>query len=37
LTPREFFGIAFWIGFVLHLIAAEAWIRTTSERQMADT
>jgi uncharacterized membrane protein len=34
LTPREFFGIAFWIGFVLHLIAAEAWIRTTqSPRQ----
>ena len=30
LTPREFFGIAFWIGFVLHLIAAEAWIRATS-------
>jgi uncharacterized membrane protein len=29
LTPREFFGIAFWIGFVLHLIAAEAWIRST--------
>ncbi len=29
LTPREFFGTAFWIGFVLHLIAAEAWIRTT--------
>jgi uncharacterized membrane protein len=29
LTPREFFGIAFWIGFVLHLIAAEAWIHTT--------
>jgi len=26
LTPHEFFGIAFWIGFVLHLIAAEAWI-----------
>jgi uncharacterized membrane protein len=37
LTPREFFGIAFWIGFVLHLIAAEAWIRTTSARQMAET
>jgi uncharacterized membrane protein len=37
LTPREFFGIAFWIGFVLHLIAAEAWIRATSARQMADT
>ena len=29
LMPYEFFGIAFWIGFVLHLIAAEAWIRTT--------
>ena len=29
LTPREFFGIAFWIGFVLLLIAAEAWIHTT--------
>ena len=27
LTPREFFGIAFWIGFVVHLIVAEAWIR----------
>jgi uncharacterized membrane protein len=26
LTPHEFFGIAFWIGFVLHLMAAEAWI-----------
>jgi uncharacterized membrane protein len=37
LTPREFFGIAFWIGFVLHLIAAEAWIRITLGRQMADT
>jgi uncharacterized membrane protein len=29
LTPREFFGTAFWIGFTLHLIAAEAWIRIT--------
>jgi uncharacterized membrane protein len=35
LTPREFFGIAFWIGFVLHLIAAEAWIHTTPAGQMA--
>jgi len=34
LTPREFFGIAFWIGFVLHLIAAEAWIRTTAAGQV---
>src|ERR1700724_3294640 len=36
LTPHEFFGIAFWIGFVLHLIAAEAWIHLTqSRRQLA--
>lgn len=30
LTPREFFGIAFWIGFVMHLIAAETWIHATA-------
>jgi uncharacterized membrane protein len=30
LTPYQFFGTAFWIGFVLHLIAAEAWIYITS-------
>jgi hypothetical protein len=29
LTPPEFFGIAFWIGFTVHLIAAEAWINHT--------
>src|SRR3981189_2342764 len=29
LTPHEFFGIAFWIGFVLHLMAAEAGIHAT--------
>jgi hypothetical protein len=33
LSPHEFFGIAFWIGFVLHLIAAEAWIRATLPQQ----
>jgi len=26
LTPAQFFGTAFWIGFVLQLIAAECWI-----------
>ena len=35
LTPYEFFGTAFWIGFVLHLIAAEAWIHATLPRQNA--
>lgn len=29
LAPAEFFGTGFWIGFVLHLIAAEAWINWT--------
>src|SRR4030095_7950158 len=29
LTPYEFFGAAFWIGFVLHVIAAEVWIQQT--------
>jgi uncharacterized membrane protein len=27
LTVHDFFGIAFWIGFTLHLAAAEVWIR----------
>jgi uncharacterized membrane protein len=35
LTPHEFFGIAFWIGFVLHLIAAEAWIHATPSPSVA--
>ena len=35
LTPREFFGIAFWFGFTVQLMAAEAWIRwTAGERKM---
>lgn len=29
LTPHEFFGTAFWLGFVLQLMAAEAWIHAT--------
>ena len=33
LTPYQFFGTAFWIGFVLHLIAAEAWIHATLPQQ----
>jgi uncharacterized membrane protein len=34
LTPPEFFGIAFWIGFTIHLIAAEAWINHTRVLQL---
>jgi hypothetical protein len=29
LSPHVFFGTAFWIGFVLHAIAAEVWINST--------
>lgn len=29
LSPHEFFGIAFWLGFTIHLIAAEVWINYT--------
>jgi hypothetical protein len=29
LPPQVFFGTAFWIGFTLHLIFAEAWINYT--------
>ena len=32
LSPQEFFGIAFWIGFTLHLVAAEVWINYTRPR-----
>ena len=29
LTPHEFFGIAFWIGFSLTYLVGECWIRYT--------
>lgn len=32
LTPHQFFGIAFWIGFSLTYLAGEAWIRHTRVR-----
>jgi hypothetical protein len=34
LTPHEFFGIAFWLGFTLTLLGAEAWIHYTNENRM---
>jgi uncharacterized membrane protein len=34
LTPHEFFGTAFWIGFTMHLIAAEVWIHRTRPAQL---
>jgi uncharacterized membrane protein len=29
LTPHDFFGIAFWIGFTLTYVFAEVWLRRT--------
>jgi hypothetical protein len=29
LTVHQFFGVAFWIAFTLHVIVAEIWIRRT--------
>ena len=33
LTPHDFFGTAFWLGFTLQLIAAEIWINYTRPYQ----
>jgi hypothetical protein len=33
LEPRQFFGLAFWIGFSINTIIVEVWLR--SERQIA--
>jgi len=32
LTPHEFFGIAFWLGFTIQLMVAEIWINYTRPR-----
>ena len=29
LTPRDFFGTAFWLGFTMQLMVAEIWINYT--------
>jgi len=34
LTPHEFFGIAFWLGFTTTFLAAEAWIDFTRQRSI---
>ena len=31
LTPHEFFGIAFWLGFSITFLAAEAWVDYTRQ------
>jgi hypothetical protein len=32
LEPRQFFGIAFWIGFSINTIAIELWLRSRGHR-----
>jgi uncharacterized membrane protein len=32
LTPHDFFGIAFWLGWLLSLGVAEWWIRVTQQK-----
>lgn len=29
LTPQQFFGVAFWIGFSINVLATEWWVRRT--------
>jgi uncharacterized membrane protein len=35
LGAHEFFGIAFWLGFTAHLVAAETWINYTRRSSIA--
>lgn len=36
LSPHEFFGAAFWLGFTINLIAAEAWINYPRTRPLPE-
>src|SRR5246127_4223904 len=35
LTPHEFFGTAFWLGFTITFLAAEVWVDHTRNQQVA--
>ena len=35
LTPQQFFGIAFWIGFSINTIVMELWLRTRARTAFA--
>ena len=37
LTPHEFFGIAFWLGFTITFLVAEGWVEYTRPRLSADS
>jgi uncharacterized membrane protein len=33
LAPRQFFGMAFWLGFVVHLVLTEYWLRSSGAKR----
>ena len=35
LTPQQFFGIAFWIGWSLNIVVMELWLRTRGRTAFA--
>jgi hypothetical protein len=35
LEPRQFFGMAFWIGFSINTIVVELWLRSQAGRARA--
>ena len=35
LTPQQFFGIAFWIGFSINTLVMELWLRTHGRTTLA--
>jgi hypothetical protein len=36
LEPRQFFGIAFWIGFSINTTAVELWLHSRERRSQTD-
>jgi uncharacterized membrane protein YsdA (DUF1294 family) len=36
LTPAQFFGIAFWIGFSINTLAIELWLRQQGAQQLTE-
>jgi hypothetical protein len=35
LEPRQFFGIAFWIGFSVNTLLVELWLRMNKRRPVS--
>lgn len=35
LTPHDFFGTAFWLGFTINLVAAEAWLNYARDSRLS--